>query len=264
MRQIDEEYTRRPFKGVPSMTSYLINDLGYSVNKKRIERLYKVMGLKAVAPGPHTSKPNKEHYIYPYLLKGMKIEEVNQVWETDITYIPMAKGFMYLMAVIDVYSRYVVGWSVSNTMDADWCVETIKECINTHGVPQIVNTDQGAQFTSHEFTGYLKSKDIKISMDGKGRALDNIFVERLWRTVKYEDIYLNAYDTGLDLHIGLIEYFNYYNQRRRHSSIGELRPADVYEKQQCPTTSDAKVIPCAEQCQGQASGAAAGATQPHP
>lgn len=241
MKLIDKRYTVYPFMGVPSMTEYLRHDEGYSINKKRIERLYKLMDLQAVAPGPHTSKGVKEHKKYPYLLRGLKVEKVNQVWATDITYIPMPKGFFYLMAVIDLKSRYVVGWSVSNTMDAGWCKESMEECVIKHGTPEIVNTDQGSQFTSEVFTSYLLKEGIQISMDGKGRAIDNIFIERLWRSVKYENIYLNTYSTGPELYLGLLEYFEFYNQVRRHSSLENKRPVDIFTPADKSTT--AKVNP---------------------
>lgn len=226
---IDREYILHPFRGVPSMTTYLRKDLGYRVNKKRIERLYRLMDIHAIIPGPHTSKGCKEHKKYPYLLHKLQITRINQVWACDITYIPIKGGYMYLIAFIDLYSRYVVKWSLSNTMDTEWCVETLLEAIEENGKPEIVNTDQGSQFTSELFTETLKSNGIIISMDGKGRATDNIFIERLWRTVKYDDIYLHAYENGFELYQGLKEYFRFYNQQRRHSSIGNKRPADVYK-----------------------------------
>ena len=239
IKLIDEQYLKHPHMGVPSMTTWLRKDKGYLVNSKRIERLYKLMDLQSMAPDPHTSRAVKEHKKYPYLLRDLKIEKVNHVWATDITYIPIRQGFMYLMAVIDLKSRYIVGWSISNTMDAQWCRETMEDCINRHGCPQIVNTDQGSQFTSDEFTGLLIDNDIQISMDGKGRATDNIFIERFWRSLKYEDIYLRAYQDGQSLFLGLIEYMNYYSTERRHSSIEDQRPIQVYEsiqieqKQEC-------------------------------
>lgn len=227
-KAIDKEYTLHPFRGVPSMTTYLREDLGYPVNKKRIERLYKLMDIQAVVPGPHTSKGNKEHKKYPYLLRNLKITRRNQVWATDITYVPVKDGYMYLIAIIDLYSRYVLNWSLSNTMEAEWCAEILKETIEQYGKPDIFNTDQGSQFTSDAFTGVLKENIVQISMDGKGRATDNIFIERLWRTVKYEDIYLHAYENGMELYQGLKKYFNFYNHIRRHSSINKNRPKDLY------------------------------------
>lgn len=228
MAEIDKEYTARPFMGVPSMTEFLRRDMGYKVNKKRIERLFKLMDISAIVPGPHTSKGCKEHKKYPYLLRNLKITEPNQVWATDITYVPVKNGHMYLIAIIDLYSRFVVGWALSNTMESEWCLETLKNAILAYGKPKIFNTDQGSQFTSDIFTGFLEENHIIISMDGKGRATDNIFIERLWRSVKYEHVYLHAYESGIDLYKGLKEYFPYYNQVRRHSSIKHERPMDVY------------------------------------
>jgi len=201
MRLMDEHYADHYFKGAKRMHTWLTMDKGYKVNQKRIDRLYyKVMGLNAIMPGKHTSRRNKAHRIYPYLLRNLKVERPNQVWATDITYIPMRKGFMYLVAIIDLHSRYVLNWSVSNTMDAAWCKETLEEAIAIHGRPEIINTDQGSQFTSEVFTHLVLSNDIKLSMDGKGRAIDNVFIERLWRSVKYESIYLNPPDSGIDLY----------------------------------------------------------------
>ncbi len=228
MQAIDKEYTAHPFRGVPSMSTYLKDDLGYLINEKRIERLYKLMNLSAIVPGPHTSKACKEDKKYPYLLRNLTIKHANHVWATDITYIPMQKGFMYLIAIIDLYSRYVIHWSLSNTMEAEWCAEVLREAIKKAGKPEIFNTDQGSQFTSDVFTGVLLKNKITISMDGKGRATDNIFIERLWRSVKYEDVYLHAYETGLELFKGLKKYFEFYNQQRRHTSLNNNRPIDVY------------------------------------
>jgi len=228
MLEIDKEYTAHPFRGVPSMTEYLCQDLGYTVNKKRISRLYRLMDIFAIVPGPHTSKGNKEHKKYPYLLRNLTITHKNQVWATDITYVPVKNGYMYLIAIIDLYSRYVIKWSLSNTMEAEWCAEVLREAIAEHGKPEIFNTDQGSQFTSDVFIGVLKKNEITISMDGKGRATDNIFIERLWRSVKYEDVYLYAYESGIELYRGLKQYFEFYNNRRRHTSINNLRPKDVY------------------------------------
>lgn len=229
-KAIDKEYTKHPFRGVPSMTTFLREDLGYPVNKKRIERLYKLMDIQAIIPGPHTSKGCKEHKRYPYLLRGMKITRRNQVWATDITYVPINGGYMYLIAIVDLYSRYVLNWAISNTMESEWCAEILKEAIERYGKPEIFNTDQGSQFTSDVFTEVLKNNQIQISMDGKGRATDNIFVERLWRTIKYEDIYLHAYENGIELYQGLKKYFKFYNYTRRHSSIKNKRPNDLYLK----------------------------------
>lgn len=231
MRLMDEHYLYYPEKGAKRMHVWLTRDKGYKISKNRIERLYyRVMGLRAVLPGRHTSKRNKRHKIYPYLLRNLEITKVNQVWATDITYIPMRKGYMYLMAIIDLHSRFVIHWSVSNSMDAQWCAKTLEEAIIQHGKPEIINTDQGSQFTSDEFSSTVLSKEIKLSMDGKGRATDNAFIERLWRSVKYEKIYLNPPSDGLDLFLLLAEYFEYYNKERRHESIDYDRPIDIFKK----------------------------------
>tara|TARA_R110002096_G_C14510601_1_gene716106 strand:- start:70 stop:894 length:825 start_codon:yes stop_codon:yes gene_type:complete len=231
MHKMDRHYLEHPYKGAERMHTWLTMDEGYKVSKNRIERLYyKQMGLRAIMPGVHTSKRHKAHKTYPYLLRGKKITHANQVWATDITYIPMRKGFMYLVAIIDLHSRFVIHWSLSNTMDAQWCKNTLEEAIIMHGKPEIVNTDQGAQFTSEVFTASVLDKDIKLSMDGKGRALDNAFIERLWRSVKYEKVYLNPPDDGLELHHMLEDYFTYYNTQRRHSGIQNQIPERLYYK----------------------------------
>lgn len=230
MRLMDQHYLEYPFKGAKRMHTWLTMDKEFTVNLKRIERLYyKVMGLRAIMPGRHTTKRNKSHKVYPYLLRNLKIERSNQVWTLDITYIPMRKGFMYLVAVIDLHSRFVLNWSVSNVMDAQWCKETLEEAIEIHGKPEIVNTDQGSQFTSEEFTGFVLSNEIRLSMDGKGRAIDNVFIERLWRSVKYESIYLNPPDSGIDLYQQLKRYFYFYNNERRHQGINNQIPIERYE-----------------------------------
>ncbi len=229
MELIDKQYTKHTHMGVPSMTIWLRKDQGILVNHKRIARLYRLMDIRSLAPGPHTSKGCKEHKKYPYLLRNLEIERVHQVWATDITYIPMEKGFFYLMAIIDLKSRYILHWSLSNTMEAEWCKQVMEECIQEHGKPEIVNTDQGAQYTSDVFTEYLLSEEVQISMDGKGRATDNIFIERFWRSIKYEKIYLNVYEDGQALFLGIIEYMNYYNHQRRHQSLDNLRPIDIFE-----------------------------------
>jgi putative transposase len=229
MEQIDKCYTKYPFMGVPSMTQWLTKDMGYQINKKRIERLYKLMGIYGIVPGPHTSNGNKEHKKYPYLLRNLSITHSNQVWGIDITYVPIKGGYMYLIAIIDLYSRFVVGWSLSNTMEAEWCVEVVNKAIKEHGKPEILNSDQGSQFTSDLFTQNLIDQFITISMDGKGRATDNIFIERLWRSLKYEDIYLKVYENGVDLYNGVQAYLKYYNQQRRHSSIDYKFPFQVYQ-----------------------------------
>lgn len=229
MRMMDEHYLHHPFKGASRMHTWLSLDKGLKVSKNRIERLYyRVMGLRAIMPGKHTSRRHKTHKTYPYLLRNLAIERPNQVWAMDITYIPMRKGYMYLVAVIDLYSRYVVNWSVSNSMDADWCQKALQEAIETHGKPEILNTDQGSQFTSEIFANYVLNKGIKLSMDGKGRAIDNAFIERLWRSVKYEKLYLYPPNDGTDLYLLLAEYFNYYNMDRRHSGIDDQIPEHLY------------------------------------
>jgi len=229
MRLMDEHYLNHPFKGARRIHTWLTKDKGYAVSKNRVERLYyQVMGLRAVMPGKHTSKRHKAHNVYPYLLRNLTVEQPNQVWAIDITYIPMKKGFMYLTAIIDLYSRFVVNWSVSNSMDAEWCRQTLEEAIEEHGRPEIINTDQGSQFTSEIFTSYVLSQQIKLSMDGKGRAIDNAFIERLWRTVKYEKLYLCPPKDGTDLYFSLAEYFSYYNTERRHTGIEDQIPEMLY------------------------------------
>ena len=226
MRLIDEQYMRHPDFGSPRMTDWL-RDQGHSVNHKRVERLMRLMGLQAITPGPHTSNPAPEHPVYPYLLRDVDIERVNQVWSSDITYIPMDRGYFYLTAVMDWQSRYVLAWELSNSMETSFCVSALDRAL-TIGTPEIFNTDQGAQYTSNEFTGVLLDHEIAISMDGKGRALDNVFVERLWWTVKYEDVYPRAYADGRSLYKGLERYFKYYNEERKHSSLDKRTPAEVF------------------------------------
>lgn len=229
LRQLDEQYFKTPFYGVRRLTAWL-EVQGYAINRKRVRRLMKLMGWQTIYRRPNTSKPCKEHRIYPYLLKDLSINRYNQVWAMDITYVPMRKGFMYLCAIIDVHTRYVVNWSLSNTMTAEWCTTVVSEAIEQHGKPEIMNTDQGSQFTSDVFTGLLKEKEIQISMDGKGRAIDNIFIERLWRTVKYEHIYLKVAEDGVNLYEGLNEYFCFYNSERLHQSLGYKTPEVLYSK----------------------------------
>jgi putative transposase len=231
MRIIDEQYLKTPVYGSRSMRNYL-RRLGYKkINRKRVQRLMRLMGLEAIYPKPKTSKPHPEHKIYPYLLRGLKIDHPNQVWAADITYIPLKRGFMYLVVVIDWYSRKVLSWRVSNTLEADFCVEALQDAIRYHGCPEIFNTDQGSQFTSEDFTDELKDHGIKISMDGRGRFQDNIFIERLWWTVKHHYVYLRAFENGLDLRNGLKHWFKYYNQERFHQSLGDLTPDEVYFKE---------------------------------
>jgi putative transposase len=229
MELMDKHYLEFPDKGAERMHKWLTKDLGYSVSLNRIERLYyKEMGLRSLLPGPHTSKRRKDHTVYPYLLRDLKITRSNQVWATDITYIPMEKGFMYLAAIIDLNSRFVLNGSVSNIMEAEWCAELFKETVEVYGKPDIINTDQGSQYTADVFTKAVLSNGIKLSMDGKGRATDNAFIERLWRSVKYEKIYLFPPTSGQHLTALLQDYFLYYNEERRHSSIEDKRPKDVF------------------------------------
>ena len=228
MRLIDEQYLRHPEYGYPRMTDWL-QDQGHRVNHKRVARLMSIMGIQAITPGPHTSKPAPEHKIYPYLLRNVSIDHVGQVWSADITYIPMRLGFMYLVAVIDWYSRYVLAWELSNSMESLFCVDALKQAL-TQGYPGIFNTDQGAQFTSDAFTRVLLERNISISMDGRGRALDNVFIERLWWTVKYEEIYPKSYEDGHVLYRGLKRYFDYYNKERNHSALDKQTPYEVFSQ----------------------------------
>ncbi|MBC3788695.1 putative transposase [Spirosoma sp. LMG 31448] len=229
MERIDKLFTARPEMGVRRMYHELSTS-GNPINIKRIRRLMRLMGLEAVGPKPNLSKPQQGHTIYPYLLKGLVIDRPNRVWSTDITYVPMANGFLYLCAIIDWYSRYILSWRLSNTLLADFCVDALEEALSQWGKPQIFNTDQGSQFTSQCFLNPLLNNEIQISMDSKGRALDNIFIERFWRTIKYEHLYLRAYADGHSLHQGLTEYFRFYNHERKHQSLGYQTPAVWYEK----------------------------------
>lgn len=224
---IDAQYTQRPFYGSRRMVLYL-QEQGYAVNRKRVQRLMRVLGLAGMAPGPNTSRPHPQHKIYPYLLRGVAVVRPNQVWSTDITYIRLEHGFAYLVAILDWYSRRVLAWRVSNTLEAEFCVDCLEDALRTHGRPEVFNSDQGSQFTSEAFTGVLRREGIAISMDGRGRALDNIFVERLWRSVKYEDIYLKGYASLSELRLGLTEYFAFYNGERPHQSLGNRTPDAVY------------------------------------
>ena len=227
MRRIDEEYTRHPFYGSRKMRDWLLRQ-GYAVNRKRVRRLMRKMGLASVAPKPNTSRPAPAHKIYPYLLRGLQIERPDQVWCADITYIRLAHGFVYLTAVMDWYSRYVLAREVSVTMEEAFCVSALESALRRHGRPQIFNTDQGSQFTGQTFTGVLKDAQVDISMDGKGRAMDNIMVERLWRSVKYEEVYLKDYESISELIAALRAYFDFYNHERPHQSHGGATPAAVY------------------------------------
>lgn len=226
MRLIDRMYLKRPFYGSPQMTGWL-RDLGHLVNHKRVERLMRVMGLHAVVPGPHTSRPHPEHRVYPYLLRDRVIQAPNEVWCADITYLPMSRGYLYLVAVMDWFSRYVLSWELSNALEAAFCVEAVKRAL-VKASPVIFNTDQGSQFTSEAFLQLLEAAGVQISMDGRGRARDNVFVERLWRSVKYEDVYIRDYRDGIEAQSGLSRYFRFYNIQRRHQGLDGRTPAQVY------------------------------------
>lgn len=228
MRLIDQCYLERPFYGTRRIKDWLFDHHGLVVNRKRIQRLRRLMAIETLYPKRNLSLANQQHKVYPYLLKGLTIDRPNQVWSTDITFIPMAKGFVYLVAVMDWYSRRVLSWRVSTTMDTAFCVEALEEAIERYGCPDIFNTDQGSQFTSEEFTAVLKRHDIAISMDGKGRWIDNVFVERLWRSVKYEEVYTRAYDDVPEAKRLLGEYFRFYNAERRHQSLNRMTPDEVY------------------------------------
>ncbi len=226
MRLLDEQYTKTPFYGVPRMTVWL-KEQGYNINRKRVERLMRLMGLKAIYPKKNTSKASKQHKKYPYLLKGIEIDSPNQVWSSDITYIRLNKGFLYLTAIIDWHSRYILSWEISNTLDSRFCVEALENAL-MQGKPEIFNTDQGVQFTSESYTSVLKENNILISMDGKGRALDNIMIERFWRSVKYEEVYLKNYETTLAAIHGLNRYIHFYNKERPHQSLNYRVPFSVH------------------------------------
>jgi putative transposase len=226
MRRIDEQYTRCPFYGSRRLTAWLRGQ-GFAVNRKRVARLMRVMGLEAVYPKPHLSQPGEGHKIYPYQLQEVKIERVNQVWSTDITYIRLVQGFVYLVAVMDWFSRYVLSWALSVTLEVDFCLRALRSALR-RGRPEIFNSDQGSQFTSPRFTGELEARRITISMDGRGRCLDNIFIERLWRSLKYEEVYLKDYRTVEQARESIGSYFEFYNQRRLHQSLGYRTPAEVH------------------------------------
>lgn len=230
MKEIDTHFLEHPYYGVERMTDYLNLDLGHRVNVKRVRRLYKLMGLQTVYRKPKTTIKDPKSYKYPYLLKNLKIESPNQVWQTDITYIPMLRGFMYMNAIIDVYSRKILNWSISNSMDKQWCIDLLEDTIADYGAPVIHNSDQGSQYTSSQYIEALNKHEIQISMDGKGRALDNIFIERFWKSIKYEKIYLNPPNGGLDLYQMVNEYIEFYNTKRRHTEIGKVPPNEVYTK----------------------------------
>jgi len=232
MKEIDKYFLEHPYYGVERMTDYLNLDLGYRINIKRIRRLYKLMGLQTIYAKPKTTIRDKTNYIYPYLLKNLKIDQVNQVWQTDITYIPMFRGFMYMAAIIDVHSRKILNWSISNSMSAEWCTELLNDTVEQYGAPKIHNSDQGSQYTSDLYIETLKKHQIQISMDGKGRALDNIYIERFWKSLKYEKIHLNPPNGGLDLYQKVKEYIEFYNTKRRHTEIGKVPPNQIFYQKQ--------------------------------
>lgn len=228
MRIMDEHYLKHPTAGVIRMQDLLFC-LGFVVNHKRVRRLLRLMGLMAIYPKRNLSKLGLSKYIRPYLLKGLNIDRPNMVWAIDVTYIPMKNGFLYLTAIIDLYSRYIVGWGISNTLEADASLSVMKQAIKEHGKPEIINSDQGSQFTCHEWIEHMNSGGILVSMDGKGRAIDNIFIERFWRSLKYDYVYLNPANDGLDLYQGLKEYMHYYNHELHHQGIGRRIPAELYK-----------------------------------
>ena len=228
MRRLDELHLELPFYGSRRLTLEL-RDEGREINRKRVQRLMRIMDLEAIAPKPNTSRPSADHPVYPYLLRNMSVTQVNQVWATDITYIPMAQGFAYLVAIMDWYSRRVLSWRLSNTLESTFCVEALRAALSQFGTPEIFNTDQGSQFTDKAFTSVLLDRGVKISMDGKGRCIDNIFVERLWRSLKYEEVYLNPYDNLIEARAGIGRYWNFYNDRRKHQALGYQTPASFYD-----------------------------------
>ena len=227
MEQIDKLYLAHPENGSRMMVKVLARD-GVIVNRKRVQRLMNLMGIKSLAPQRKTTIPNKAHFKYPYLLRGLLINRPNQVWCSDITYVPFHKGFLYLVAIMDWHSRKVLAWRLSNTMTSDFCVAALEEALASYGTPDIFNTDQGSQFTDHDFIKVLLAAEVKISMDGVGRAIDNVFIERLWRTVKYDHVYLNPANSGHELRAGLEVFLNYYNEDRPHSALGDATPDEVY------------------------------------
>ena len=235
MKLIDRQYLATPFYGARKIAACLKSQ-GHGVNRKRVRRLMRLMGITAIYRRPRTSKPAVGHKIYPYLLGGIKITRPNQVWAADITYIPMARGFLYLVAIIDWYSRYVLSWRLSNTLEAGFCIDAMEEALRK-GKPKIFNTDQGSQFTAEAFTGLLEKHGIRVSMDGKGSYRDNLFIERLWRTVKYEEVYLKAYEGGREAWTSLGQYFRFYNTERPHQALGYRTPAEVLAPNPVETTS---------------------------
>ena len=229
MALIDRQYLVRPYYGSRRMAAWLATQ-GHRVNRKRVQRLMQLLGLAAIYQRPNTSKPAAVHKIYPYLLRGLAIERVNQVWCSDVTYIPMAKGFLYLVVIMAWVSRAVLAWRLSNTLAADFCVDALEDALARYGRPEIFNTNQGSQFTSDDFTGTLKRHGVMISMDGKGRCMDNIFVERLWRSLKYEEVYLHAYATVAEARAGIAAWLSFYNEERQHQSLGYRTPRQIYQE----------------------------------
>jgi putative transposase len=227
MRRIDALYTARPFLGSRGLVNALVGE-GRSVNRKRVQRLMRVMGLQAIVPGPHTSRRHPEHPVFPYLLRGLDICRPDQVWAIDITYVQLEYGWAYLVAIMDWFSRAVLAWRLSNTLATEFCVEALQEALRHHGPPEIFNSDQGTQFTDDDFTTVLKTRGIQISMDGKGRCLDNVFIERLWRSLKYEEVYLAAYQDVAGARAGIDRWLRYYNFERSHQSLSKRKPMDVY------------------------------------
>lgn len=244
MRLIDEQYLETPWYGARQMARHFRRQ-GHGVNRKRIGRLMRLMGISAIYQKPNTSKPQPQHKIYPYLLRGMTIDRPNQVWCADISYIPMRRGFLYLVAIMDWSTRKVMSWRLSNTMDSDFCVAALEEALARYGKPVIFNTDQGSQFTSDDFTGALKDAGIRISMDGKGRWIDNVMIERLWRSLKYECIYLHAFETGSEVRQGLKQWIDYYNTRRPHSSLDDRTPDEAYWNKPRPGYAGSGIKPAA-------------------
>ena len=227
MRLIDEQYLKTPCWGSRSMRNHL-RRLGYKVNRKRVQRLMRIMGIEAIYPKPRTSRPHPQHKVYPYLLRDLTVDRPNQVWAADITYVPMNRGYMYLVAVMDWYSRKILSWRVSNALDSDFCVDALTEALSRYGRPEIFNTDQGAQFTSRAFTNLLKEHKVAISMDGRGRVQDNIFIERFWWTLKYQYLYLWSFNNGTELRQGLSYWIDLYNRERSHQALDDLTPDEVY------------------------------------
>ena len=228
MHKLDALHLRHPFKGSRRLRDDLWDVHGLHVNRKRVQRLMRVMGIRALHPGAKTTRPDKQHKVYPYLLRDLTIDRVNQVWCVDITYIPMRRGFLYLVAIMDWCSRKVLSWRLSNGLESAPCIEALEEAIYRHGTPDIFNSDQGCQFTCDDFTDALKDEGIRISMDGRGRWMDNVFIERLWRSLKYEEVYLKAYDTVAQAQQGIGDWIEFYNQDRRHASLGRMTPDQVY------------------------------------